>query len=218
MHLAKYIDHTNLKPDISTAQVDQLCREAAEHGFASVCIPPYYVKRAVEQLKESEVKVCTVIGFPMGYACTPAKVEEAKRAIDEGAAELDMVINMAALKAGDLAYVKNDIESVTTYSHIKNVIVKIIIEIGLLTAEEVKIICAICEEVGVDYVKTSTGVIGRAVTLADIISLRKIVSIKTKIKASAGIKDPEFARDLVEAGADRIGTSSGVSIVATHEE
>jgi len=154
----------------------------------------------------------------MGYACTPAKVEEAKRAIDEGASELDMVINIAALKAGDLAYVKNDIDSVTRYSHIKNVIVKVIIEIGLLTAEEVKTICQICEEIGVDYVKTSTGVIGRAVTLADIISLRKIVSIKTKIKASAGIKDPEFARDLVEAGADRIGTSAGVNIVASHDE
>lgn len=218
MDIAKYIDHTNLKPDATKAQIDQLCREAMEHGFAAVCVSPYYVRRCSEMLKDSPVKVCTVIGFPMGYSCTAAKVEEAKRAIDEGADEIDIVINISALKSGDINYVKNDIESVTTYSHLKSTAVKVIIEIGLLTNEEIKTICQLCEEIGVDFIKTSTGVIGRAVTLSDVILLRKTVSSKTKIKASAGIKDREFAIDLIESGADRLGTSAGVAIVSVPEE
>lgn len=211
MNLESYIDHTNLKPDASKVAIDQLCREAMEHGFAAVCVSPYHVKTCVEKLKNSGVKIATVIGFPMGYATTPAKVEEVKRAIDDGAHEIDMVINIQALKANDLVYVRNDIESICTYTHLKSHMLKVIIEIGLLTQSEIITICKICEEIGVDYIKTSTGVIGRGATTADIILLRKLVPSKMKIKASGGIKDKNAALDLIEAGADRIGTSSSVN-------
>jgi deoxyribose-phosphate aldolase len=211
MNLQSYIDHTNLKPDASKIAIDQLCREAMEYGFAAVCVSPYHVKTCVEKLKGSDVKIATVIGFPMGYSTTPAKVEEVKRAIDDGAHEIDMVINIQALKANDLAYVKNDIESICTYTHLKSHVLKVIIEIGLLTQQEIISICKICEEIGVDFIKTSTGVIGRGATTADIILLRKLVPAKMKIKASGGIKDKNAALDLIEAGADRIGTSSSVN-------
>lgn len=217
MNLAAYIDHTNLKPDASKVAIDQLCREALEHNFMAVCVSPYHVKTCVEKLKHSDVKIATVIGFPMGYSSTPAKVEEAKRAIDDGVHEIDMVINIQAVKAKDWAYVKNDIESICTYTHLKNHLLKVIIEIGLLTQEEVISICQICEEVGVDYVKTSTGVIGRAATTGDIILLRKLLPGKIKIKASGGIKEKQTALDLIEAGAERIGTSSSVNFF-NHEE
>jgi deoxyribose-phosphate aldolase len=217
MNLAAYIDHTNLKPDASKVAIDQLCREALEHNFMAVCVSPYHVKTCVEKLKHSDVKIATVIGFPMGYSSTPAKVEEAKRAIDDGVHEIDMVINIQAVKAKDWTYVKNDIESICTYTHLKNHLLKVIIEIGLLTQEEVISICQICEEVGVDYVKTSTGVIGRAATTADIILLRKLLPGKIKIKASGGIKEKQTALDLIEAGAERIGTSSSVNFF-NHEE
>jgi deoxyribose-phosphate aldolase len=211
MNLQSYIDHTNLKPDASKIAIDQLCREAMEYGFTAVCVSPYHVKTCVEKLKGSDVKIATVIGFPMGYSTTPAKVEEVKRAIDDGAHEIDMVINIQALKANDLAYVKNDIESICTYTHLKSHVLKVIIEIGLLSQQEIISICKICEEIGVDFIKTSTGVIGRGATTADIILLRKLVPAKMKIKASGGIKDKNAALDLIEAGADRIGTSSSVN-------
>jgi deoxyribose-phosphate aldolase len=211
MNLQSYIDHTNLKPDASKIAIDQLCREAMEYGFAAVCVSPYHVKTCVEKLKGSDVKIATVIGFPMGYSTTPAKVEEVKRAIDDGAHEIDMVINIQALKENDLAYVKNDIESICTYTHLKSHVLKVIIEIGLLSQQEIISICKICEEIGVDFIKTSTGVIGRGATTADIILLRKLVPAKMKIKASGGIKDKNAALDLIEAGADRIGTSSSVN-------
>lgn len=211
MNLQSYIDHTNLKPDASKIAIDQLCREAMEYGFAAVCVSPYHVKTCVEKLKGSDVKIATVIGFPMGYSTTPAKVEEVKRAIDDGAHEIDMVINIQALKANDLAYVKNDIESICTFTHLKSHVLKVIIEIGLLSQQEIISICKICEEIGVDFIKTSTGVIGRGATTADIILLRKLVPAKMKIKASGGIKDKNAALDLIEAGADRIGTSSSVN-------
>lgn len=210
-NLESHIDHTNLKPDASKIAIDQLCREAMENNFVAVCVSPYHVKTCVEKLKNTDVKIATVIGFPMGYATTPAKVEELKRAIDDGADEIDMVINIQALKAKDLVYVKNDIESLCTYAHLKNHILKVIIEIGLLTQEEIIAVCKICEAVGVDFVKTSTGVIGRGATTADIVLLRKLLPAKIKIKASGGIKDKQTALDLIEAGADRIGSSSSVT-------
>ena len=216
LHL--FIDHTLLRADATKSQIDVLCREAIEFDLAAVCVSPYYVHRAFEMLKESRVKVCTVVGFPLGFSTTAIKVEEARKAIDDGAKEIDMVINLSAVKSGDWQFVKNDIESVCTYVHLKNAILKVIIEIGLLSGEEIKHLCSICEEVGVDFIKTSTGVIGRSVTLSDIILLRKLVSSKMKIKASGGIKDRQFALDLIDAGADRIGTSSGVIIIQTPEQ
>ena len=214
----EYIDHTNLKPDATKMAIDQLCGEALEHNFKAVCVSPYFVKYAFEKLKHSEVKVATVIGFPMGYACAAAKVEEVKRALNDGAHELDVVVNIQAIKAGDYNYIKNELESICTYTHIKNHLVKVIIEIGLLSQQEIINTCKVCEEVGVDFVKTSTGVIGRGVTTADIILLKKILPAKIKVKASGGIKTIEQVNDLIEAGADRIGASASVSFVNQIEE
>jgi deoxyribose-phosphate aldolase len=198
--------------------IEQLCGEALEHNFKAVCVSPYFVKHAFEKLKHSDVKVATVIGFPMGYSCAAAKVEEVKRALNDGAHELDVVVNIQAIKAGDYNYIKNELESICTYTHIKNHIVKVIIEIGLLSQQEIINTCKVCEEVGVDFVKTSTGVIGRGVTTADIILLKKILPAKIKVKASGGIKTLEQVKDLIEAGADRIGASASVSFVNQIEE
>ena len=214
----EYIDHTNLKPDATKMAIEQLCGEALEHNFKAVCVSPYFVKHAFEKLKHSDVKVATVIGFPMGYSCAAAKVEEVKRALNDGAHELDVVVNIQAIKAGDYKYIKNELESICTYTHIKNHIVKVIIEIGLLSQQEIINTCKVCEEVGVDFVKTSTGVIGRGVTTADIILLKKILPAKIKVKASGGIKTLEQVKDLIEAGADRIGASASVSFVNQIEE
>ena len=214
----EYIDHTNLKPDATKMAIEQLCGEALEHNFKAVCVSPYFVKHAFEKLKHSDVKVATVIGFPMGYSCAAAKVEEVKRALNDGAHELDVVVNIQAIKAGDYNYIKNELESICTYTHIKNHIVKVIIEIGLLSQQEIINTCKVCEEVGVDFVKTSTGVIGRGVTTADIILLKKILPAKIKVKASGGIKTLEQVKDLIEAGAERIGASASVSFVNQIEE
>jgi deoxyribose-phosphate aldolase len=214
----EYIDHTNLKPDATKMAIEQLCGEALEHNFKAVCVSPYFVKHAFEKLKHSDVKVATVIGFPMGYSCAAAKVEEVKRALNDGAHELDVVVNIQAIKAGDYNYIKNELESICTYTHIKNHIVKVIIEIGLLSQQEIINTCKVYEEVGVDFVKTSTGVIGRGVTTADIILLKKILPAKIKVKASGGIKTLEQVKDLIEAGADRIGASASVSFVNQIEE
>lgn len=218
IQINKYIDHTNLKPDASKLAMDQLCGEAMEYRFAAVCVSPYFVKYVADKLRNTDVKVATVIGFPMGYACAASKVEEVKRAISEGAHELDVVVNIQAIKAGDFNAVKNELESIVTYTHLKNTLLKVIIEIGLLTSQEIIQVCKICTDAGVDFVKTSTGVIGRGVTTSDIILLRKLLPAKVKVKASGGVKTREQAIDLIEAGADRIGASASISFIPTSEE
>jgi deoxyribose-phosphate aldolase len=212
MSLARKIDHTVLKADCTPEDVAQLCHEALEHGFAAVCIPPYYIKHAVNILEDSMVAVATVIGFPMGYSNTPSKVEEIKRAIDEGIDEVDVVINIAAVKDGNWNFVKNDIDSTTRAAHLKGKIVKIILETTLLTAEEIQKLCEICSEVGVNYVKNSTGFNGSA-TVEIISNLRNLLHEDVKIKAAGGIRTTADAEKLVAAGADRLGSSSGVQIV-----
>lgn len=212
MSLSGLVDHTLLRPDCTLSEVEQLCKEAVEHRFAAVCIPPYYVKDAKNFVEGSEVKVATVVGFPMGYSATPAKVEEIKRAIDEGADELDVVINLGALKSGHWNYVQNDIESMTRAVHLKGKTIKIIIEAGLLTREETAKICSICEKSGVNYVKTSTGVAGGA-TVEMVTLLRSLLPKSIKIKASGGIRNTADALKLIAAGAERIGSSAGVELV-----
>lgn len=211
--LAQVIDHTILRPDVSVATITQYCQEAIAHQFAAVCIPPYFVKAAVKALDNSRVKVATVIGFPMGYAMTPAKVEEAKRAIDEGADELDMVVNLCAIKEQNWSYVRNDIDSVTRAAHLKGKAIKVIFEMSLLTDDEVAQLCQICNEVEANYVKTSTGIIGSAATVAMIHQLKQHLDPSIKIKASAGIRTREQALALLDAGAHRIGTSAGLQII-----
>lgn len=213
MKLASYIDHTLLKADTSEAEIEQLCNEAKEYNFAAVCVPPYFVRKCKQWLKDSDVKIATVVGFPLGYAHTPAKVEEARRAIDEGANEIDMVINIIALKANDLNYLKNELTSAATIVQLRGGKLKVILETGLLTQEEMLRACKLCTELSVDYVKTSTGFIEKGATVEDVKFLRANLPKSIKIKASGGIKTKEEAEALIKAGADRIGTSRGVALV-----
>ena len=212
--LSKKIDHTLLRADCTPQAVIKLCGEALEFGFKTVCIPPYYVKQAHNILEDSEIKVATVIGFPMGYSSTFSKVEEIKRAIDEGAEELDVVINIAAVKDGNWNYVKNDINSTTLAAHLKGKVVKIILETALLTAEEVEKLCVICTEYSVNFVKTSTGFNG-GVDLETIKKLRALLPAEIKIKAWGGIRKKDQAMALIEAGADRLGSSAGVALISS---
>ena len=214
MNLASKIDHTLLKADASEAEVKKLCDEAVEHGFCAVCIPPYYVRKAKAWLNGSKVKVATVVGFPLGYAHTPAKVEEARRAIDEGANEIDMVINIIALKAGDTNYLKNELTSVATITQLRGGKLKVILETGILTEKEIILGCELCKETSVDFVKTSTGFAKQGATVEAVKLLRAHLPKSIKIKASGGIKTKEFALQLIEAGADRLGCSASVDIVS----
>lgn len=214
MNLASKIDHTLLKADASEKEVKKICAEAMEFGFAAVCIPPYFVRKSKLWLSDSKVKVATVVGFPLGYSHTPAKVEEARRAIDEGADEIDMVINLIALKAGDWNYLKNELTSAATIVQLRGGKLKVILETGLLSETEIIKACELCKEMTVDFVKTSTGFIQPGATVEAVKLLRANLPKSIKIKASGGIRTKEFALELIEAGADRLGCSASVSIVA----
>ncbi len=213
MNLADYIDHTILRPDCSTEDIKRLCAEAIQFGFATVCVPPFYVKNAYELLLNTKVKVSTVVGFPMGYAATPAKVEEIKRALDDGASEVDAVINICAVKSSNWSFVKNDIDSMVMAAHLKGKHIKIIFETGLLSETEIVNLCDICLEVKPDFVKTSTGFNGEGATLPVVHLLKQQLQDQVKIKASGGIRTQADALRFIEAGVKRIGSSSSVMIV-----
>jgi len=208
----KLVDHTLLKAVATEADIRKLCEEARENQFMSVCVNPSYVPLSRECLKGSDVKVCTVIGFPLGATTTKTKVFEAREAIENGALEVDMVINIGAVKAGDWDYVKNDIESVAIAVS-GRALLKVIIETCLLTEEEKVRVCAICKMIGVDFVKTSTGFSSGGATVEDVALMRKVVGAEIGVKASGGVKDCASAQAMVEAGANRLGTSSGIAIV-----
>jgi deoxyribose-phosphate aldolase len=214
VNLASRIDHTLLKADASEKEIKKLCLEAKENEFAAVCVPPYFVRKCKLWLTGTPVKVVTVVGFPLGYTHTPAKVEEARRAIDEGADEVDMVINIIALKAGDWNYLKNELTSVATIVQLRGGKLKVILETGLLTEQEIIAACDLCKDMTVDFVKTSTGFIEPGATLEAVKLLRANLPKTIKIKASGGIRDKAFALELIEAGADRIGSSAGLSLIA----
>lgn len=211
MKMNKYIDHTLLKPEATQAMIDKLCAEAKEQDFASVCVNPYWVKRSAELLAGTDVKVCTVIGFPLGASTTEVKAAETRDAIRSGATEVDMVLNVGALKSGDLETVKADVAAVKQAAG--DVLLKVILETGLLTDEEKETACKLCVEAGADYVKTSTGFGPGGATVEDIALMRKAVGANVGVKASGGVRDGEAALAMIKAGASRIGTSSGVSIV-----
>lgn len=210
--MAKYIDHTLLKPESTEDQIKQLCAEAMEYRFASVCVNPHWVATAAKELKGSSVKVCTVVGFPLGATSTFTKISETRDAIAAGATEIDMVINIGALKSGDMETVKKDIEGVVLAAR-GQAIVKVIIETGYLTIEEKKKACMLSKMAGADYVKTSTGFGPGCATPEDIRLMRETVGPEMGVKASACVRDLDTARKMVEAGATRIGASSGVKIV-----
>ena len=207
-----YIDHTLLKPDATPEQIRRLCTEADENGFASVCVNPAYVPLAAELLKNSAVNVCTVIGFPLGMNATAIKAAEALKAVQDGADELDMVIQVGQLKSGNLAYVEDDIRAVVEAGGGR--LVKVIIETALLTDEEKVTACQLAQRAGADFVKTCTGFSGGAASVHDIALMRKTVGPDMGVKASGGVRDYASAVALIEAGATRIGTSSGVAIAA----
>jgi deoxyribose-phosphate aldolase len=211
--LASVIDHTLLKPDTTYADIEQLAAEAIEHGFAAICVPPFFVQEAAQLLEGKAVKVATVVGFPFGYNPTSAKVDEVKSCIDKGADEIDAVVNLPAVKNHKWAYVTNDIQSITTAAHLQGKVVKIIIETGMLTDAEIGKLCEICTAAEVDYLKTSTGFNGQGATVEAVRQLRSLLPENIKIKASGGIRNLDFAKELLEAGANRIGTSSGVQLI-----
>ena len=212
MKLASMIDHTILKPEAGKEQVETICREAREYGFASVCVNSSYVPLCAELLRDTEVKVCTVIGFPLGAMSTAAKAAEARQAILDGAEELDMVIHIGMLKDGNNEYVEQDIHSVVEEARGKAA-VKVIIETCLLSEEEKVRACMLAKKAGADYVKTSTGFSTGGATAEDIALMKKTVGKDMKVKASGGICTREKAEEMRKAGADRIGTSSGIRIV-----
>lgn len=212
MNLNAYIDHTLLKPEATETMIDKLCEEAKAHEFASVCVNPYWVARSAKLLSGTNVKVCTVIGFPLGANTSAVKAAETRDAIANGATEVDMVLNVGALKSGDLDLVRSDVAAVKQAAG--NVLLKVILETGLLTDEEKEIACKLCVEAGADYVKTSTGFGPGGATVADIALMRKAVGEGLGVKASGGVRDRETALAMIEAGATRIGTSSGISIVS----
>lgn len=213
MNIAKYIDHTILKPDTKKDAVLTVCKEARDNGFFSVCVNPYYVPLVKSQLEGSNVKVCSVIGFPLGASTTAIKALEAKQAITDGADEIDMVINVSALKNGDLDSVESDIRAVSEACSGK-ALLKVILETCLLTDEEKVTACLISVKAGADYVKTSTGFSTGGATVADIALMRKTVGPDIGVKASGGVRDRATAIGLIEAGASRIGASASVAIVS----
>lgn len=217
MDYAKMIDHTLLKPEATKEQVKNLCEEAVQYGFHSVCVNSSFVYYCAELLKDSDVKVCTVIGFPLGAMSTAGKAAEAQAAVADGAGELDMVIHVGMIKSGDWNYVKQDIASVVEAAGDK-ASVKVILETCLLTDEEKRKACMICKEAGASFVKTSTGFSNGGATVKDVALMREAVGSDMGVKASGGIRSFQDARAMVEAGADRIGASSGIAIIREQKE
>lgn len=212
MDYSKFIDHTLLKPGATSEQIEKIINEAKEHHFASVCVNPCWVKKCSLELKGSGVNVCTVIGFPLGATSTHAKVEETKQAIKDGATEIDMVINIGKLKELDFNYVENEIRLIKKTC--KKLILKCIIETCLLTDDEKVKACQLAKLAGADFVKTSTGFSTGGATVDDVRLMRETVGPDMGVKASGGVKTHEDMVKMIEAGANRIGTSAGVSLIS----
>lgn len=212
MSIASYIDHTILKQTTTTEDVIKVCIEAKEYAFAAVCIPPVYVQEAVKNLANSPVKVATVIGFPFGYTYTEAKVEEALLAVAKGANELDMVMNVTALKNKDYKALESEVKAILDVAKANGAALKVIIESGVLTDEEIIRCCEIYRQFDIDFLKTSTGYAEKGATVEAVQLLRTHLPSSIQIKASGGIRTYEFAKTLVDAGATRLGCSASVAI------
>ena len=214
MPLNKYIDHTILKPTCLVSDIEKLCAEAKQYDFAAVCVPPNFVKLAKEKLADSTVQVATVIGFPFGYSATEAKIAEIILAMVDGADELDVVANIAAIKNGDWSAIADEINHIMPIIRSKNKVVKIIIESGVLTDDEIIKCCDIYGIAGIDYLKTSTGYAEKGASVEAVKLFRKHLPDQVQIKASGGIRDYATAQLMIDAGATRIGCSAGVAIVS----
>jgi deoxyribose-phosphate aldolase len=211
--VAQIIDHTNLRPEATREAITRLCQEAEQFGLGAVMLNPCYVALAQERLKGTSVRVGSVIGFPLGATLTTVKQFETSEVIEAGAREIDMVLNLGALKGGDSALVASDIAAVAGLVHRHGALLKVILETGLLTEEEKKLACRISVEAGADLVKTSTGFLGGVATVEDVVLMRSEVGTRAGVKASGGIRSAGEARAMIEAGATRLGTSSSVAIV-----
>lgn len=211
--IAAFIDHTLLKPDCTDEQVSRLCEEAAQYNFASVCILPWHVARAYRALEATTIPVCTVVGFPLGATHTTSKLHETLLALDDGAREIDMVMNVTALKSGAFDVVLSDILSICNVVHERGSLLKVIIETCLLTPDEKLRMCSMVTQVGADFIKTSTGFSTGGATFEDVALLCEHVGSNVRVKASGGIRDYESALAMIAAGAERLGTSNGVTIV-----
>ncbi len=216
--LAAHIDHTLLRPDATRAEISTLCAEARQFGFATVCVPPFFVRQAAAELTGTAVGICTVIGFPLGYAMPTVKAIEAERALHDGATELDMVLNVAAFKSGEEAACAEEMAALATICHEAGTILKVIIETALLTEAEIIRAGQMAAAAGADFVKTSTGFASRGASVDDIRILRAYLPAQTRIKASGGIRTRAQAEALLAAGADRLGCSASVAIVTSPSE
>ena len=213
-NVAGLIDHTLLKPDATRKEIETLCREAAEYGFATVCVNPVWVATCAQALRGTAVGVCSVVGFPLGATLSDVKHFETQRVIFDGAREVDMVINIGALKSGDLRTVERDIEAVTEPCRSAGALSKVIIEAAYLTDDEKVSACSLAKAAGADYVKTSTGFGPGGATVADVALMRRVVGEDMGVKAAGGVRDLESLKAMVAAGATRVGASAGVKILA----
>ncbi len=219
---SKYFDHTLLKPDASAAAIDRLCDEAAGYGFASVCVNGCHTARAYEKLKNTDVKVATVVGFPLGAMSTAVKSAETRQAVADGASEIDMVINIGAAKDGSWSYIRDEIATLADICHghfpERPAILKVILETCLLSDDEITKLCSIAEKAGADFVKTSTGFSSGGATLHHVELMKRCVGMRLGVKASGGIRTLEDAQAFIDAGADRLGCSASVSIMKEYAE
>ncbi len=216
MNIAQYIEHTNLSPTLTIQSIDQLVNEAREYGFLGVCVPPFWVKRAQREIGKDKILLVTVAGFPLGYNMTETKLDEIKRAIDNGADEVDVVWNISSFKTG-IPWTKIEIAKCSKLAHDHDKVLKVIIETAYLTDVEIVEASKLCADAGADFVKTSTGFAPTGAKVEHIKLMRQSVPTEVGIKASGGIKTLEQAFQLIEAGADRLGTSSGISIVNSNQ-
>ena len=217
MSIAAYIDHTLLKQDAAAPQIDRLCAEAAQYHFVSVCVNPWYVPRCVKNLQGTGVKVCTVVGFPLGATTTESKVFETLQAVRSGAEEIDMVMNVCAMKSGNTRAIEQEIQALAAAVE-GHAILKVILETCLLTEEEKILACQIAKRAGADFVKTSTGFSTGGATVADVALMRRTVGPEMGVKAAGGIRDYAAAKAMLDAGATRIGASAGIAIVQQEQE
>ncbi len=216
-NLNRFIEHTNLKPTVTGKDIDKLVMEAKENGFVGVCVPPFWVKRAKREIGEADIQLVTVIGFPLGYNMTETKIEEIKLAMRDGADELDVVMNISAIKDG-MPWPKIEFAKCSKLIHEEDKILKVIIETAYLTDDEIVHACKLCNDAGVDFVKTSTGFANEGAKEEHVKLMRSVLPSSVGIKASGGIKSYEQAINLIKSGADRLGTSSGVAIIKESKE
>ncbi len=213
MNLSKHIEHTNLSPQITGDDVEQLIQEASDHGFHGICVPPFWVKKARRDLGNSACQLVTVAGFPLGYQMTETKIRDIELSLRDGADEIDLVWHISAFKA-QMIWPKIELTKASKLVHDSGKLLKVIIETAYLSADEIKTAALICRDAGADFVKTSTGFAPSGARLEDVRLLREVLPAEIRIKASGGIKTKEQALAFIEAGADRIGTSSGIKIIA----